>query len=408
MDEFPRVALFADTFHEINGAANILRRLAAYAKENNRPFLCVRAGAETRFWREGSLEILELKRSRASITLNEDLQYDPLFWRYHNLIRRKLNDFVPDVLHLTGVNDISLSGFVFAHFKHLPAVASWHTNAHEYLAQRTINRIPFLTAGIRSKLKQAIEKNSLRGVMKMYFLAQIQLAPNAELVEKIRQMTKRPTFLLERGVDAEFFAPEKRRRSDKTFNLGFVGRLRPEKNVRFLAEVDAALQKSGLKDYRFVIVGEGSEAEWLRRNIKNIDLTGVLHGEELARSYADMDLVVFPSKTDAFGNVALEAMASGVPSVVMPEGGPKFLIENEKNGFIAKDNRDFCEIVKGVVAEPERLDAMKIAARNKALTYSWDKIFEDVFEKYQFAKTVKKNVRASEINSFDGNPELSE
>ncbi len=105
MIETPRVALFADTFHEINGAANILRRLTAYAKEHEKPFLCIRAGAETRFWREGSLEILELKRSRASITLNEDLQYDPLFWRYHNLIKRKLKDFKPEVLHLTDVND---------------------------------------------------------------------------------------------------------------------------------------------------------------------------------------------------------------------------------------------------------------------------------------------------------------
>ncbi len=397
MSEFPRVALFADTFHEINGAANILRRLTAYAKEHNRPFLCVRAGAETRFWREGSLEILELKRSRASVTLNEDLQYDPFLWRYHNLIRRKLKDFEPDVLHLTGVNDISLLGFVFAHFKHLPAVASWHTNAHEYLAQRTISRIPFLPAGARLKIRQAIEKNSLRGAMKMYFLAQIQLAPNAEMVEQIRRMTKRPTFLLERGVDAEFFAPEKRRRSDKTFNLGFVGRLRPEKNVRFLAEVDAALQKSGVRDYRFVVVGEGSEAEWLRRNIKNICLTGVLHGAELAHTYADMDLVVFPSKTDAFGNVTLEAMASGVPSVVMPEGGPKFLIENNENGFVARDDENFCEIVRQAVEQPEQLNAMRKNARETALKYSWKNIFESIFEKYRFARTVKKNVRASHL-----------
>ncbi len=398
MTETPRVALFADTFHEINGAANILRRLTAYAKENDRPFLCVRAGDETRFWREGSLEVLELKRSRASITLNEDLQYDPLFWRYHNLIKRKLKDFEPEVLHLTGVNDISLLGFVFAHFKHLPAVASWHTNAHEYLAQRTVNRIPFLPGGIRAKLKREIEKNSLRGVMKMYFLAQIQLAPNAELVEKIREMTRRPTFLLERGVDAAFFSPEKRRRTNKIFNLGFVGRLRPEKNVRFLATVDAALQKSGISNYQFIVVGEGSESEWLRRNVKNISLTGVQHGEELARTYANMDLVVFPSKTDAFGNVALEAMASGVPSVVMPEGGPKFLIEHGENGFVARNDEDFCEIVRQTIREPESLNAMRKNARRTALKYSWENICKSVFESYNLARTVKKNVRASHLD----------
>ncbi len=400
MDGFPRTALFADTFHEINGAANILRRLTAFAGENNRPFLCIRGGAETRFWREGALEILELKRSRASFTLNEELKYDPLLWRYQNLIRQTLKSFQPDVVHLTGVNDVSQIGFFFAHTKRLPAVASWHTNAHEYLAQRTIGRCSFLPTDIQSGFKNAIEKNSLRGVMKMYFLAQVQLAPNLELVEQIRKMTKRPTFLLERGVDTKFFSPEKRRRADKIFNLGFVGRLRPEKNVRFLAEVDRALQKAGLKNYQFVIVGEGSEGEWLRRNLKNVCLTGVLHGEDLARTYADMDLVVFPSKTDAFGNVALEAMASGVPSVVMPEGGPKFLIENETNGFIARDNRDFCEIVARQVSDPERLAAMKIAARETALKRSWQEVFNRVFDYYKFATTVGKNVRVSEDNTI--------
>ena len=394
MTEFPRVALFADSFNETNGAANVLRRLTAFAKAKNYPFLCVRAGAKTCFWREGSLEILELKRSFTAVTLNEDLKYDPLLWRYHGLIKKTIRDFQPDVLHLTGVNDISQLGFVFAHFKKLPAVASWHTNAHQYLAQRILNRLSFLPVGMQSKVKQTIEKNSLRGVMKMYFLAQIQLAPNLELVELIRRMTNRPTFLLERGVDAEFFSPDNRRRTDKTFNLGFVGRLRPEKNVRFLAEVDAALQKAGVQDYRFVIVGEGSEAEWLNYHLKNKTLTGVLHGQELARTYADLDLVVFPSKTDAFGNVALEAMASGVPSVVMPDGGPKFLIEHEKNGFIARDDVDFCTIVTDTLNSPEKLIEMKINARQTALKYCWENIFQSVFENYKKAKTIKKNIRA--------------
>jgi phosphatidylinositol alpha 1,6-mannosyltransferase len=396
MNEFPRVALFADTFHETNGAANILRRLTGFARENDLPFMCIRAGKETCVKNDGSLKILELKRSFASFTLNEDLKYDPLLWRNFNLIKRELKDFQPDVLHLTGVNDISQIGFTLAHLKKLPAVASWHTNAHEYLAQRTINRFPlkFLPCKSQNKLRQTIEKNSLRGVMKMCFLAQVQLAPNLELVEKIRKMTHRPTFLLERGVDSDFFSPEKRVRTDKIFRLGFVGRLRPEKNVRFLARINAALQQAGAKDYQFIVVGEGCEAEWLRRNIENIHLTGVRHGEELARTYANLDLVVFPSKTDAFGNVALEAMASGVPSVVMPEGGPKFLINHEKNGFIAKTDEDFCEIVSKIVAQPERLNSMKKCARETALKYSWENIFNSIFEHYRYAQTVKKNVRA--------------
>ncbi len=88
--------------------------------------------------------------------------------------------------------------------------------------------------------------------------------------------------------------------------------MQAEKNIRFLAELDAFLQNAGLTDYRFVIVGDGSEADWLRKNLKNANFTGILGGEDLARAFADMDLFAFPSKTDAFGNVVLEAMAAGV------------------------------------------------------------------------------------------------
>ena len=236
----------------------------------------------------------------------------------------------------------------------------------------------------------------------MYFLAQVQLAPNEELVNLMRRMTRRPSFLMSRGVDTDFLSPEKRRRDigDNDFIIGYVGRLQAEKNVRFLAELDAALEKAGLNEYKFLIVGEGNEESWLRKNLRRAEFTGVLRGEELACAFAGMDLFAFPSKTDAFGNVVLEAMSAGVPSVVMPEGGPKFLIEHGKTGFVARDERDFCRIVKSAVSLPEQLNKMKIAAREAALSHSWENIFEDVFEKYQFAATLSKKVRVGEDNEI--------
>lgn len=400
MNQFPRVALFADTFHETNGAANILRRLTDFAKEREYPFLCICTGEKTRVWDEGSLKILELKRGFLSVKLDTELKYDPFLWRQINVVRRTIKDFKPDVLHLTGFNDVSLLGFSFAHFQNISAVASWHTNGHEYAARRLLSRLNLLPLNIRQKLENAIEKIVLHGSMKMYFLAQVQLAPNEDLVSLIRRMTRRPSFLMSRGVDTEFLSPEKRRRSgdDDGFILGYVGRLQAEKNVRFLTELDAFLEKSGLTDYRFLIVGDGIEENWLRKNLRRAEFTGVLHGEKLACAFADMDLFVFPSKTDAFGNVILEAAAAGVPSVVMPEGGPKFLVEDGKNGFVAEDERDFCEIVKSVIIKRERLSEMKIAARKAALTRSWDAVFENIFEKYQFATTLKKNIRVGENN----------
>lgn len=394
----PRVALFADTFHEVNGAANVIRRLTAFARENDFPFLSIRSGGETRFDRDGSVDVLELKRHKYSFPIDGELKFDPLLWRHKKFVWQRLTEFKPDVLHVTGLNDISQLGFYFAHFKNISTVASWHTNTHEYTARRMLCAMRWLPQRAQNLISKSVEGAIMCGIMKVHFLAQLQLAPNLELVEQLERRTRRPSFLMSRGVDTKFFSPEKRRRSssDSTFVIGYVGRLRPEKNVRFFGEIERALRASGIENYKFVFVGEGSEDEWLRKNLKNVELTGVLRGEALAQTYADMDLFAFPSRTDAFGNVVLEAMASGVPAVVMPDGGPKYLIEHGHSGYAATDEEDF---LSGVVELAKhstcRLREMKSSARQAALDRSWERVFEEVYKKYQMATTLSKKVRVS-------------
>lgn len=394
MNRLPRVALFADTFHETNGAANFLRRLVSFAKDKEYEFLCVRSGDKTRVYREKTVTFVDLKRGLTAIPMDGALKYDPLLWKHKKIIEKTLKEFAPNVVHVTGLNDISQFGYVFAHFKKTPAIATWHTNTHEYAAQRLESVLSFVPANLRGKIGGFVERVTFRGLMKLYFLAQMQLAPNEELVAEIRRLTNRPSFLLGRGVDTEFLSPEKRRRDDDEIVLGFVGRLRPEKNVRVFGEIEAKLKSANIENYRFLIVGEGGERVWLERNLQNRRLTGELFGEDLARAYANMDLFVFPSQTDAFGNVVLEAMSSGVPAVVMTEGGPKFLIENGVNGFVAKDENDFIETVARLVKNPEQLRALGQSARQSAQANSWERIFEKMFEYYRICMDYKKNVRA--------------
>lgn len=392
----PRVALFADTFFETNGAANFLRRLVNYTRKTDYEFLCVRSGDETKFYREDNLSFLDLKRGKISIPLDGALKFDPLLWTNKSLVSKTLETFAPNVIHVTGLNDISQFGYFFAHFKRLPAVATWHTNAHEYAGKRLSDVLPFCSNNAKTKICQTVEHIVFKGLMKLYFLAQMQLAPNEELVGEIGRLTKRPAFLLGRGVDTEFLSPTKRRRNenDKEIKIGFVGRLRPEKNVRFLSEIEAELKKANVENYKFTIVGEGGERDWLETNLERKNLTGEIFGEELARNYADMDLFVFPSKTDAFGNVILEAMSSGVPPVVMHEGGPKFLIEHGKDGFIAENEADFIKKVVNLVKNPEQLKNLGKHANLSAQKHSWDCVFEKTFEYYKMCMNFKKNVRA--------------
>ena len=395
MNSIPRVALFADTFHETNGAANFLRRLVNYAKEKNYEFLCVRSGEKTGFYRDGSVSFLDLKRGRASIPLDGALRFDPFLWQHKRLVSETLKDFAPQIIHVTGLNDISQFGYYFAHFKKIPAVATWHTNAHEYAAQRLLSLFPFVSGTAKEKIGKSIEKFTFKGLMKLYFLAQMQLAPNEELVADIKRLTRRPSFLLGRGVDTDFLSPTKRRRTDsEKFIIGFVGRLRPEKNVRFLKEIETALNKANIEDYEFLVVGEGGERKWLENNLHHAELTGEIFGEELAQTYANMDLFVFPSQTDAFGNVVLEAMSSGVPSVVMKKGGPKFLIRHGENGFVADGEKDFIETVVRLAEDRHQISALGAAARRSAEEHSWQRIFEKMFDYYKMGAGFRKNIRA--------------
>lgn len=390
----PRIALFAETYTEVNGAANVLRKLTAYAQTHDYPMLCIYGGNETFIEQKGSVTFIQLKRNKLSFALDSELRYDPLFWRHKRFIGKELKKFQPDVLHVTGPGDVSQIGFWFGHWRNISTVASWHTNAHEYGVRRIDGLLKLLPENPRKKIEKTLENISLAGLSKLLFIAQIQLAPNEELVEMLKKKTKRPAYLMSRGVDTEFLTPEKRTRKDDVFTIGYVGRLRPEKNIRFLAEVGKELEKRNIKDYRFLIVGDGSEEDWLKENLKNAEFTGVLKDEPLAEAYANMDLFVFPSKTDAFGNVVLEAMAAGVPSVVLPDNGPRFLIRENINGFVAKDDADFIKIAADFTKNHEKLCEMKKAAREIALEYSWDKVFERVYEIYEIAKVTPKKVRA--------------
>ncbi|MEK7834470.1 MAG: glycosyltransferase, partial [Acidobacteriota bacterium] len=170
---------------------------------------------------------------------------------------------------------------------------------------------------------------------------------------------------------------------DSLFTIGYVGRLTPEKNVRMLVELEKELVAAGAKNFRFVIVGTGNERVWMEQQMQSAEFAGVLKGEALARAYANLDLFVFPSHTDTFGNVVLEAQASGVPAIVSDQGGPKFIIRDGETGFVAASERGFLDATLKLMAEPELHHQMREAARELACRASWDAVFEQVYQAYE-------------------------
>lgn len=402
----PRVAFFPDSFHEVNGVAHTSRNFMAYAERRELPFLCVRAGngAPTI---SGPLATLEFPRSRAAVRIEKDLQFDPLFFRHAKTIARALESFRPDLIHITGPSELGIFGAYFAWHMGLPLAASWHTNVHEYAGRRMDLITHYLPRRVGDAFERAVQSGSLFASTRFYRLAHVLYAPNIELCELLEAKTGRPCHLMQRGVDTQLFSPAKRCRaaSDHVFVLGYVGRLSIEKNVALLPLLEQRLIGMGIEHVRFLIVGHGSEEESLRARLQSAEFAGVLRGEDLARAYADMDLLVFPSHTDTFGNVVLEALASGVPAVVTPHGGPRHIVQHGRTGlvappsdeYLAPEDQTFADAVAALIRDTNMRARMSSAAREYALDCSWDAVFDKVYRGYEaLGATI---VRASETRA---------
>jgi len=390
----PRVAYFPDSFHEVNGVAHTSRHFEAFARRRNLPFLCVRAGDRTeRLIEDGNVWTLELPRSFLSFALEKDLRFDPAFLRHIPLIGQVLERFQPDLIHVTGPSEVGMLGAGLAHHLRLPLAASWHTNVHEYAARRSEWLLRLLPEAQSAATGQKIEDLALAAVAKFYSLAKVLFAPNPGLCAMLERATGRPCSLMPRGVDAALFDPAKRTRKaeDREFVLGFVGRLSIEKNIALLVQVQEELERMGHSNFHFLIVGHGGEANWLRERLPRAEFAGVLRGEALAEAYANMDLFVFPSHTDTFGNVVLEALASGVPAIVTPDGGPPTIVREGETGRIVPD-AEFASAVAGVMADAELHARMRLAARTYALTASWNSVFEGVYAAYETVLPVREYV----------------
>ena len=380
--KYPRVAFFACAYNEVDGVANTVHHFEAYAARRHLPFLSIHGGYESYRQQEDTLIKVEFERGWASFPLDKKHDFDLLFWKYYQTAKTLVHEFQPDLVHITGPSDVGIVGALIAHKLHLPLVASWHTNLHEYAARRTVSLFHWLPAGWRKAIRTTIEAGSLKALIRYYRIPRLLFAPNPQLISLLEKGTGKPCFPMSRGVDVELFTPERRDRQGGLFTLGYVGRITVEKDIGLLPEIEQGLLDAGYGNFRFLVVGQGAAEPWLRQHLRHAEFTGVLRGRELANAYASMDVFVFPSRTDTYGNVVLEAMASGVPALVTDKGGPQFIVQPGKTGFVAKNAREFVEQILWLAAHREQRETMSRAARAFALTNTWDAAFDSVYTLY--------------------------
>ncbi len=194
--------------------------------------------------------------------------------------------------------------------------------------------------------------------------------------------------LWSRGVDRDRFDPKRRdaewRRAqgwaDDDVVLLFFGRLVLEKGVRDYVATVIRLREGGVK-VRPLVVGEGparAEIEALEGAV----LTGHLDGAELARAVASADILLHPSRTEAFGNVVLEAMASGLAVVGADADSARSLVEEGVSGWLWEDQRAAADAIRALVENPERRRALGAAAREASARFSWDEASHSVLDVY--------------------------
>src|SRR5262249_54714159 len=136
-------------------------------------------------------------------------------------------------------------------------------------------------------------------------------------------------------------------------------------------------------NFRFLVVGQGGERGWLKKNLQFGEFPGVLHGDALAEAFASMDVFVFPSRTDTFGLVLLEALASGVPVVVSPETGGCVGVRHGITGLYAEDVNSFGQSVLHLMRSETVRREMSNAAREFACSKTWCRVFEQLYRTYE-------------------------
>ncbi|HVN03467.1 MAG TPA: glycosyltransferase [Bryobacteraceae bacterium] len=378
----PRVALFADTFYEVNGAARTCREWYSFAERRGMPLLCVRWASSPGFTYDGAVWTLDLVRSSLAFPVDPDLRFDPFFYRGMEAAAAALERFRPDIVHITSPGDLGILGAILAARLKTRLTLSWHTNLQEFAARRVAKMLAWIPGQSRASAAHAVEDFVMERVCWFFSRGEMIFAPNPELIALLKERTGRPVFPMGRGVDTDLFRPSRRNRTDSTLVLGYVGRLMPEKNLRLLVRLEAALRAAGIKDFHFQFTGAGSERAWLERNLPRAQFTGVLTGETLARAYADLDIFVFPSRTDTFGNVVQEALASGVPAVVTDAGGPRFIVRDGVTGYVAQSDDQFCERTIELARDAGLRRRMGGEAQRQVESSSWDRVFEEVYARY--------------------------
>jgi glycosyltransferase involved in cell wall biosynthesis len=274
----------------------------------------------------------------------------------------------PDGVYVATEGPLGCAAVIAARRVGLRVVSGFHTNFHNYTRHYRLGPLRPVVGGWLAAFHRHTDGT---------------IVASAEVREELQRSGVDRVHLLGRGVDSTLFSPERRSErlraswgaGDRDLVALYVGRIAEEKNLPVAVDAFRAVAR-GLPGARFVLVGDGPARRSIERQHPDLVFAGVRTGEDLARHYASADLFLFPSETDTFGNVTLEAMASGLAVVAYDYAAAHQHITHGVDGLLAPlgDAAQFVRLAVATAGDPDRLLAIGREARARVRGLEWDAI----------------------------------
>lgn len=293
------------------------------------------------------------------------------------IVKRDLAAYKPNLVHVSAPEFLGHRAVTWARRHNIPVVASVHTRFDTYPRYYGIG---FLEPAV------------IWGLTRFYNRADMALTTGQSMTDLLQSWgVTTPIRVWSRGVNHARFNPTRRdlgwRRmlgiADDEIAVGFLGRLVLEKGLGVFADVIAALERRGVR-HKVLVVGEGPARAWFAERVPDAVFAGFQSGDNLGRAVASMDVFFNPSVTETFGNVTLEAMASGVPVAAARATGTVDLVVDGENGFLIDplDIEGYAAAIARIVTEPGLRDRLGAAGHARAERYHWDAINETALDAY--------------------------
>ncbi len=370
-----RVAIITENFlPKLDGVTRTLARLLEYLQYHGHQVLLL--GPESGMEEYAGAEIVGT--AGVPFPFYPELKFN--FFR--PLFLRRLSEFQPDVVHLVDPVILGAAGLAAARVLGKPLISSYHTNLAAYCGHFGFT----LLAQPMWSYNRFIHNQCL-----------FTFCPSPSTASMLRTQGFQRVRIWPRGVDIGSFRPELRDRSTRSTWSGgaekvillYAGRVSWEKNLRLLIK---AYQEMDHTSCHLVIVGDGPALREIKQELDGLPVTftGYLQGEELASAYASADFFAFPSKTETFGQVVLEAMASGLPVVGLQAEGICDLVENGKTGFLLNITEiseqeqvtAYRDLLACLVRQHELRQNMGRAAQQAATRHTWDEAMKSLLSGY--------------------------